>query len=268
MAYIDLKEISYSYGDGTEALKGVSLSIKKGEKVAFLGENGSGKSTLFLLLCGLIKACRGKLYFDGKKIQAGEVGLAFQNPDIQLFAPTVFQEISYGPVNLGLKKDEIKRRISDAMHRTGTTGLKDRSIQSLSYGQKKKVAIADILAMETDVFILDEPFAWLDRRGVGDMDSILVELSLLEKTILIATHNSDFAWRWADKIVLFKDGEVIACGSPEEIFFNERLLDSCGISQPEVIKVAKALDIKGTVPAGIDQLIKLLEKKEIPVYES
>jgi cobalt/nickel transport system ATP-binding protein len=267
MAYIDLNNVSFTYPDGTRALRELTLSIEKGEKVAFLGENGSGKSTLFLLLSGLLKADKGIYSYDGKKVQTGKVGLTFQNPEVQLFAPTVYQEISYGPVNMGLSTDEIKRRINHSMERTGISSLKDRPIQYLSYGQKKKVAIADILAMGTDVFILDEPFAWLDRKGMHEMNTILEELSKLEKTVLIATHNPDFAWFWADKVVLFKSGEILACGTPEEIFYDESLLDAASINQPEVIRIARALNIGGPLPGHIDQLLEILSQKESIIYE-
>jgi cobalt/nickel transport system ATP-binding protein len=268
MAYINLDNINFTFPDGTCALHDISLSIHKGEKVAVLGENGSGKSTLFLLLSGLIKADKGFYELNGKKLNNSKVGLTFQNPEVQLFAPTVFQEISFGPMNLGLRKDEIERRIHNAMSRTGITNLKDRPVQYLSYGQKKKVAIADIVAMETDVFILDEPFAWLDRKGIREMNSILEELSDLQKTVLMATHNSDYAWSWADKIVLFKNGEITGYGSCEDIFLNESLLEETGIDQPSVVKISKALNYQGIIPKSVDLLMENISLKESLVYES
>ena len=267
MAYINLDNINFTFPDGTCALRNISLSIHNGEKVAFLGENGSGKSTLFLLLSGLIKAEKGQYELDGKKPDNWKIGLTFQNPEVQLFAPTVYQEISFGPMNMGLKKDEVKRQIHNAMSRTGISNLKYRPVQYLSYGQKKKVAIADILAMETDVFILDEPYAWLDRKGIREMDTILQELSDLEKTVLMATHNSDSAWSWADKIVLFKNGEIIGCGSCEDIFLNESLLEEAGIDQPSVVKIAKALNYYGVIPKTLDLLMEKLSPGESLVYE-
>jgi cobalt/nickel transport system ATP-binding protein len=267
MAYIDLDKVAYQFPDGTLALDNVSFSIDRGEKVAVLGDNGSGKSTLFLLLSGLIKACRGTYRFDGRKLKNSHVGLTFQNPEVQLFAPTVYQEISFGPVNLGLKREEVETRIYSAMSRTGIESLKDRPVQYLSYGQKKKVAIADILAMETDVFILDEPFAWMDRKGTIEMKGILEELSHLEKTVILATHKSDFAWSWADKVILFKEGKVLGCGSTEDIFLNDSLLDEVGIDQPSVVKMAKSLNYSGVIPKTMDELIEFITLKDSLVYE-
>ena len=274
MEFIELKGISFTYPDGTEALTDISLSIGKGQRIAVLGENGSGKSTLFFIISGLLKANRGSYQIDGKSIAGtrdrkslvGKVGLTFQNPDVQIFAPTVYQEVAFGPVNLGLDRNEIKRRTFQALDSTGMRHLKDRHVQYLSYGQKKRLAIADILAMETEILILDEPFAWLDRKGQEDMDDILDELTDSGKTVIISTHDPDFAWRWAGEIILFGAGRVIGAGSSEEIFHNREILDEAGISQPGVIKMASALGLQGPIPGTIDKLAeKIVEEEKVAI---
>ena len=274
MAYIEMDSISYTYPDGTEALTDVSLSVGKGQRIAVLGENGSGKSTLFFIMSGLLKANSGSYRIDGKSVSGtrdrkklvGRVGLTFQNPDVQIFAPTVYQEVAFGPVNLGLDRNEIDRRTIQSLESTGMSHLKDRHVQYLSYGQKKRVAIADILAMETEVLILDEPFAWLDRKGQEEMDDILDALTGSGKTVIISTHDPDFAWRWAGEIILFRDGRVIGAGPSEEIFHNREILDEAGIDQPGVIKMASALGLQGPIPGTIDKLAeKIVEEEKVAI---
>jgi len=262
MAYIELKSLSFRYPDGTQALKDVSLSIEKGSQVAVLGENGSGKSTLFGVLCGILNGFEGSCRIgeveirnkrDRKKL-IGQVGMTFQNPDIQIFAPTVYQEVAFGPVNCKLERPVIEERTEEALRQTGLSGLGDRPVQYLSYGQKKRVTIADILAMETDIIILDEPFAWLDRKGREDMASILTGLRDKGKTLLISTHNPDFAWQWSEEVILFSRGSVCRAGAREEIFYDQTLLERAGVGQPAVVKMGEALGLREALPGTIEEL--------------
>ncbi len=271
MAYIDVQDLSYTYPDGTKALRNISFSLERGSRTAVLGANGTGKSTLFLLLSGLLKHRRGSIALDGrllkgvrkKKSPFEEVGITFQNPDVQIFAPTVFQEVAFGPGNQGLPQEEVRQRTEDALEHTALGAMRDRPVQYLSYGQKKRVAIADILAMKNEIVILDEPLAWLDRKSCSEMMQTLDFLKSEGKTILISTHDSDFAWQWADRVLVFADNTLIGQGSPEEVFADASLLERGGIKIPGVLDVASALNWDGQIPGTISELSALIREKDI-----
>jgi cobalt/nickel transport system ATP-binding protein len=273
MAYIDVQNLSHTYPDGTKALVDISFSLPKGSQTAVLGSNGTGKSTLFLLLSGLLKHRHGDIFIDSEKLRGlrkknslfESVGMTFQNPDIQIFAPTVYQEVAFGPLNQKLDEEEIRLRTDEALEHTGLSELKDRPVQYLSYGQKKRVTIADILAMKTDIIILDEPFAWLDRKSCIEMMEVLSYLREEGKTLLISTHDSDFAWQWADSVLVFAENSLIGTGQVEDIFKNRELMDKAGINLPAVISIANALNLKGTLPKTIDEMARMLNRKEIMI---
>ena len=186
MNLIELRNVSYTYPDGTPALRDVNLTIPGGGKIAFLGENGSGKSTLFLVLNGINRITGGEYRFRGIRIRYTReqqtqlirgIGIVFQDPDVQIFASSVFQEISFGPKNMDLDDSEAGRRVECAMEKTDLLPFRDRPPHFLSYGEKKRVAIADILAMDPPVIILDEPMAWLDIPHKKKILGILENLS-------------------------------------------------------------------------------------------
>jgi cobalt/nickel transport system ATP-binding protein len=270
MAYIEVQNLSHTYPDGTRALKDVSFSLEKGSQTAVLGGNGTGKSTLFLLLSGLLNHSHGRIILDGKAAKGGrkrnspfeKVGMTFQNPDTQIFAPTVFQEVSFGPVNQRLPEEEILRRTEEALEHTALTVLKDRPVHYLSYGQKKRVTIADILAMKTDILILDEPFAWLDRKSCDEMMKVLQFLRDEGKTLLISTHDSDFAWEWADSVLVFSENRLADQGGIQDLFRNKELLDSAGICQPGGVSIARALNWKGELPRTLASMAETIEKRK------
>ena len=183
---LKLENITFSYDNETEALKNVTLNIEKGKKTLFLGENGSGKSTLFLIMNGLLKAQKGDIYFEGKKVKhkkkdleelRRKVGIIFQDPEIQIFAPLVFQEVAYGPENLGYSEEKVEENVNRAMKEINIEELRDRPCHHLSYGQKKRVSIAAITAMEPELLILDEPTAWLDSKNTKRVSEILDNFS-------------------------------------------------------------------------------------------
>jgi cobalt/nickel transport system ATP-binding protein len=269
MKLIELKNICYTYPDGTRALKGINMSIGKGKKIAVLGPNGSGKSTLFLVLNGLYRHEKGDYFFNGEKVvhsrkQQREliknIGIVFQDPDIQLFASTVFQEISIGPKNLGLCDDETRERIGDAMEQTDVAHLSDRPTHFLSYGEKKRVAIADILAMKPDVVVLDEPLAWLDNTHEKEMIKILELLNEKEKTIILSTHSPDTAYEWADYIYILKDGAILGEGTPVDVFLNKPLMSASGLDVPFILKVAEKAKLKRS-PVSRNDLLSMLEEE-------
>lgn len=247
---IELKNISYSYEDGTKALKNINLYIHKGEKVAFLGANGSGKSTLFLCLNGILKPQSGEILYQRTPINysrkgllslRSKVGIVFQDPDNQLFVSSVYQEISFGILNLGVDYDTAKIRVEKIMEELDITPYKERPTHLLSGGQKKQVALADILVMEPEVLIMDEPVSALDPKHTKMLHETFTNLPQKGITLIISTHDVDFALEWADRVILFKEGEIVGEGAPEVIFQNINLLEESNLIQPKVIKLYTTL---------------------------
>lgn len=256
---IQAKDISYTYPDGTRALRGLTLEVAAGEKTAVLGANGSGKTTLFLCLNGILKPQEGKIFISGEELShrrqdlkklRSRVGIVFQDPDTQLFFANVLQEIAFGPLNLGLKKEEVMRRVEKAMAITGITELRERATHLLSYGQKKRVAIADILAMEPEVLISDEPTAWLDQEHAAKIMDIFCRINSTGTTVIISTHDSDLAFSFADRVVILQHGIVLGAGRPEEVFLNDLFLAGAGLRKPLVLETYQKLCAGGYLQAG------------------
>ena len=208
---IRTRKVEFTYPDGTRALAGIDLEIGAGEKVAIVGPNGAGKSTLLFALNGLVEA-KGSIEVAGltlKKENLKEIraryGLVFQNPDDQLFCPTVYEDVAFGPQNLGLDADSVDERVARALDALGISGYADRSSHHLSVGEKKKVAIAAVLALEPEIFAFDEPLANLDPRGQLDMLRIIEGLS---QTVIVVTHDILVARRLCNRIVGMKVGKV------------------------------------------------------------
>jgi len=257
---LETRGLGFSYVDGTQALVDVNLSIPAGKKIAFLGPNGAGKTTLFLHFNGLIRPDRGKVYFAGQEVSYDhasllelrkKVGVVFQDPETQLFSASVRQEISFGPLNLGLSREAVLQRVNKAMQDTGILELQDRPTHFLSYGQKKRVAIADILAMQPQVLICDEPTAWLDAKHSEQIMSLLTEINGEGVTVIISTHDVDLAYAWADYIFVMKDGRVIGEAAPECIFHNRQLLEEAGLQRPWLVDLYEELHRKGWMSTGL-----------------
>ncbi len=237
-AVFELAEVSYTYPGGAPALRDVTFTVAEGEAVAILGANGSGKSTLLKLLDALYFPTRGKIRAFGvsleeKLLQDEEwsfcfrrrVGLVFQDPDVQLFLPTVRDEVSFAPAQLGIPRDEVDSRVEEAMEGLGISALADRPPYNLSDGEKKKVAIASVLSLSPDVWLLDEPTASLDPRTADWMVRFLLSLKEHGRTVVIATHDLRTAEIMADKVcVLGEDHWLVAAGATEEILGDNRLL--------------------------------------------
>lgn len=212
---IELIELSYTYPNSTKGLQSISLKIPQGRKTVVLGLNGAGKSTLFLTLCGILKPQKGSYFLEGQaftftkkeRIHIGRrLGYVFQDPEIQLFAPTVWDDVAFGLHNMRLSEHEINTRVTKYLDFLNISHLKDTAPHELSYGQKKLVAIAGVLVMQPAILILDEPFAWLDNRQEQNMKAILEQLYEQEMTILLSTHNLDFAFSWAEHGVMLEGG--------------------------------------------------------------
>lgn len=226
-------DLCFQYPDGTPSLQGLSLRVEAGEKVALIGPNGAGKSTFLLNLNGVLRARSGVVSVFGERLSPstereirGKVGLLFSNPDDQLFSPTVFDDVAYGPLHMGLPEDEVRRRTGEALAAVGMEGFADRAPHRLSLGQKKRVAIATVLSMGTPLLALDEPSANLDPRSRRELISLLAALPL---TILVATHDLALVSDLLPRSVLLAEGRVIADGPTAEILTDASLLESHGL---------------------------------------
>ena len=251
---LSIENVTYSYSNGMQVLNGISMEIPRGSKIAVLGANGAGKSTLFLHLNGILQPRSGRVLLEGQQFKytrrfLGElrknVGIVFQDPDSQLFSVNVFQDISFGPMNLKYPPVEIKERVEQAMEITKTADLRGRPTHQLSYGQKKRVAIAGILAMDPSVIVLDEPTTSLDPCLVEEMMDLFDALHKAGKTLIVSTHDMDLAYGWADYCYVLHQGTVVTQGLPHEIFKDKELLKRNGLKMPLVLKIFTELAAKG-----------------------
>ena len=275
---LEVKNIKYAYNSEYQALKGVSLKIERGEMVALLGKNGAGKSTLFLHLNGIYEPDEGQVFIDGEELKYDKksllkfrqkVGIVFQNPDDQIFAPTVEEDVAFGPLNLGLSMEEVQDRVEDALARVGMSGFEKKAPHHLSGGQKKRVAIAGILAMKPEVMVLDEPTAGLDPQGVVDLSKLLRELNDEGITIVISTHEVDLVPNYAERVFVLVDGLLIAEGTPKEIFAQPEILEQANLKVPIVTELFHDLEKEGydmnrdyplTIDEAKDKFLELLNK--------
>ncbi len=251
---LEAKELHYRYDDGTHALKGVSLEVKRGHTTAIIGGNGAGKSTLFLNFNGILKPSSGEVLFHGKPVEYSRagltelrraVGLVFQDPDSQLFSASVYQDVSFGAVNLKLPEEEIRRRVDVALERTGIMDLKGKPTHALSFGQKKRAALAGVLVMEPDVLVLDEPTAGLDPMGVVEIMKLLKETQeQLGISVVIATHDIDIIPLYCDDVYVMDQGEIILNGTPKEVFAEAEKLRKINLRLPRIAHLMEILQKK------------------------
>ena len=233
---IDFTAVCYHYPDGTPALNDISLHIGHGESVAIVGANGSGKSTLLAQLNGLLFPDSGEVNIGGYPVCPKTlphirqtIGLVFQNPDDQLFMPTVYDDVAFGPINMGLPPADVEKRVTAALETVGALALKSRPPYRLSGGQKRSVAIATVLAMEPSILVMDEPTAELDpfaRRRLINL------LRTFPHTKILATHDLDMALDLCERTISLKSGRVLADGATRELFFNQALLAEAQLEQP------------------------------------
>ena len=275
---LEVRDIKYSYNNDYQALKGVSLKIEKGEMVALLGKNGAGKSTLFLHLNGIYEPDEGKVFIDGEELKYDKksllkfrqkVGIVFQNPDDQIFAPTVEEDVAFGPMNLGLSMEEVQDRVEEALERVGMSGFEKTAPHHLSGGQKQRVAIAGILAMKPEIMVLDEPTAGLDPQGVTNLVKLLKELNDEGITIVISTHEVDLVPDYANRVFVLVGGELIAEGTPKDIFSQPDILESANLKIPIVTELFQQIEAEGfdmendyplTVEEAKEKFLKLVNK--------
>lgn len=242
------ENLHYSYTKEHEVLKGVSLNIHRGERLAVLGANGSGKSTFFLNINGVLRPESGAVYYRDKLINKASikelrknVGIVFQDADNQIIASTVRAEVSFGPMNLGLSKEEVTRRVLDSLNYMNISHLIDRPPHYLSGGEKKRVSIADIIAMDSEIIIFDEPTASLDPQNISIFEEVLDKMSAEQRTLVISTHDLEFAFRWADRIVVFCSGSIIADSDPISVLSDNEVLKKANLKKPILLEVFETL---------------------------
>lgn len=251
---LSTENLSFTYPDGTQALKNINIEIEKGEKVAIIGPNGAGKSTLFSHFNGLTEPTSGCVKIEGKPISfekdellkvRQKVGIVFQDPNDQLFAPTVKEDIAFGPMNLGLSYDEVEKRVEDALKMVGMENYEDKTPHHLSGGQQKRIAIAGIIAMKPELMILDEPTAGLDPDGVEKVLNIMNQLNEEGMTLIISSHDIDMISKYADKIFVLYNGEIIESGNKNKIFSDMELLKKAHLRTPITTKILYNLKESG-----------------------
>ena len=281
---IRVENLTHTYGEGTpfcrSAVQDMSLAIYRGEFLGIIGHTGSGKSTLIQHLNGLLKPTSGRILLGGEDIWADpkkirdvrfRVGLVFQYPEYQLFEETVYRDIAFGPTNMGLPKDEIDRRVRESAHFAGLTDdLLEKSPFALSGGQKRRVAIAGVLAMKPEVLILDEPTAGLDPKGRDDILGLVQKLHNEQGlTIILVSHSMEDVARYVSRLVVMNHGEKVFDGTPKEVFRHYKELEAIGLAAPQITYVVHKLIDKGipldpditTVEEAKNAILKIWREK-------
>jgi len=232
---VKVSDLHFAYPDGHVALRGISLTLCAGDKVALVGPNGAGKSTLMLQLNGILDG-RGEIEIGGMRLTRDNlpviramVGLVFQNPDDQLFSPTVFEDVAFGPLHMGLPETDVFARVDSALEAVRMSGYRDRLSHHLSVGEKKRIAIATVLSMNPSILILDEPSAGLDPRARRTLINLLRELRI---TMLVSTHDMRLVQELFPRMIVMDDGQIVADGMTNEILEDEKFLNEHGLEKP------------------------------------
>ena len=271
---IQIDDLAFTYPGGTRALDGITLGVPEGSFLAIMGANGSGKSTLLKHLNALLTAESGSIRVAGMEVGRHNfeevnrtVGFVFQDPNDQIFAPTVRDDICYGPRNLGLPEAEVESRLTVAAVQVAITDLLDRPIHHLSYGQKKRLSIAGVLAMEPKVLVLDEPTASLDPMGEKRLMRLLHDLNRSGMTIVMATHDVDLVPLYARQVCLLRAGRVAVAGGLREVFEDQELIERCHLRLPRIAYLFDMFpdltELPLTVGMARRKLEELLERGEL-----
>jgi len=230
---LQVKNLSFSYPEKKGVLKNINLEVERGERIAVIGPNGSGKTTLFLLICGVLKPHSGKITAMGEKVEHNRFNprtcYLFQSPDDQLFSSTIFDDVAFGPLNMGLSRREVERRVQDALEKTGCKALAERIPHHLSGGEKRMAAIASILSMNPEIILFDEPTSNLDSRN---RRKVINTLNSLSQTILASSHDLEFLLETCEKVILLDEGEIVKTGSIRAIMGEENLMQSHHLEKP------------------------------------
>ena len=267
---LEVKDLTFSYDDKENALENITVDIFEQDKIAVLGANGSGKSTFFLNLNGVRQPTKGEIYLDKKLIHKKTrnelrkaVGIVFQDADSQIIGSTVMADVAFGPLNRKLSQEEVVERSTKAIHKLNLNSLQERPPHCLSGGEKKRVSIAGVLAMDQKVIIFDEPTASLDSVHVKLVEDILEELGKEEKTILLSTHDVDLAYRFANRIIVFHEGNIIADGLPADVFSKTDILKQAHLKKPTIMQMYEMLLHKKMINKVIKQPKTIEDMEEL-----
>lgn len=248
---MNIENLQYKYEDGTKALNDVNMDLSKGKVIGLIGANGSGKSTLFLNMLGLIKPTKGRVKYKDKEIKYNkkflreyrkDISIVFQDPEKQIFYSRVYDDVAFALRNLNVEKEDIEKRVVKALEQVKALDLKDKPSHFLSYGQKKRVAIAGVLVMDTKILLLDEPTAGLDPYMTKEIKKIVNNLSC-EKKLVISSHDMDFIYEACDYIYILKKGEIVGEGLAKEIFLQTKLIENALLEKPWLVKIHENLKL-------------------------
>jgi len=256
LARLSVKRVSFKYPGGPQSLSDVDLQIRRGEFIGILGANGSGKTTLLKVMDGLLKDREGSVRLDGKEIRElspkeiyRKVGLIFQNSDEQLFAPTVFEDVAFGPINMGFTGDEVALRVAQALREVEMEGYGKRSIHHLSFGEKKRICLAGLLAMGQEILLLDEPTDGLDPMGEYRMMNLLMRLNKDRGiTIAMATHRVDLVPLFLDRLYILSRGKIVREGTPEDVFTTPDEMEEMRLRLPQIAELIYRLKHDDSLP--------------------
>lgn len=253
---LSVKKVSFEYPGGTRSLSDIDLEIRRGEFIGILGANGSGKTTLLKVMDGLLKDFEGTVELDRKGIRQlspkeiyNKVGLIFQNSDEQLFAPTVFEDVAFGPINMGFSGEEVALRVTQALKDVDMEGYGKRSIHHLSFGEKKRICLAGLLAMGQEILLLDEPTDGLDPMGEYRMMNLLMSLNKEKKiTMVMATHRVDLVPLFLDRLYILSRGRMVREGSPEDVFTTPDEMEEMRLRLPQIAELIYRLKHEDRLP--------------------
>lgn len=273
---LELQNVSFSYPEAAPALRNISIKVYPGERIAVLGNNGAGKSTFFLICNGILKPQTGSLFCRGQEITPTyskkqllelrqNVGIVFQDADNQIIASTVESEVSFGPMNLRLPLEQVQQQVDAALASMQLQTYRDRAPQNLSGGEKKRVSIADILAMQPQIILFDEPSASLDPYNTNLLEQTLQQLSQEGITMLVSTHDIDLACRFAKRAIVFNDGEIIADGPINSVLHDNEIIERAGLRKPLLFAAADLLTetfglTVSNAPRDLTEFSDLLQK--------
>ena len=265
---LQTENLCYTYPDGIAALCGVNMKIEIGSKVFFHGANGAGKTTLFQCLNGLLGIKRGTVRIHGKIVQKEtermkQIGIVFQNASDQIICGSVFDEIAFGPLNRGFSLELVKQRVQHSMEIMGIEHLRNKPPHFLSYGEKKRLAIASVLSMDQEIVILDEPTSGLDANQKAELIGVLDRLVDEGRTLLISTHDADFSFRCADRIMVLDHGRLICDDTPEKVFLHREIMEKSKLVKPILMEVYENLVEYGyimhsRIPTDMKQFTQML----------